>query len=138
MSGNAEPAEIGGGGAAAAANPPDASRWIAAIGYVGFLCFFALWRAKRDDFVRGHASQAVLLFVAECAALAAALILGATIGKMRIVGLLFVGLFDLAAGLAALMLSLVGFLKALFGRDWRMPFLGEHREKVPGLHWQES
>ncbi|HEY5132463.1 MAG TPA: hypothetical protein VII85_02120 [Candidatus Krumholzibacteriaceae bacterium] len=39
---------------------------------------------------------------------------------------------------AALMLSLAGFVKALFGEDWRMPFLGDYRDRVPGLNWQEG
>jgi uncharacterized membrane protein len=117
-----------------AAKPSDESRWIAAIGYVAFMCFFSLWRARRDSFVRKHASQAVLLFIAECAALAVGAILGSTVGRIKIAGLIAVGFFDLVAALAALMLSLSGFIKALFGEDWRMPFLGEYREKVPGLH----
>lgn len=125
-------------GAEPVVKPSDGSRWTAAVGYVAFMCFFSLWRAKRDPFVRAHASQAVLLFVVECAALAAAVILAGTVGKIKFVGLLVVGLYDLVAALAALILSLAGFIKALFGQDWRMPFLGEHREKVPGFDWQES
>jgi uncharacterized membrane protein len=120
------------------AKPSDASRWIAAIGYIAFVCFFSLWRAKRDPFIRMHASQAVLLFIAECAALAAAVILLSTIGKIKIAGLVVVGFFNLVTALAALILSFAGFIKALFGEDWKMPFLGEYREKVPGLRWQEG
>jgi uncharacterized membrane protein len=121
-----------------AAKPSDGSRWIAAVGYVAFVCFFSLWHAKKDPFIRAHASQAVLLFIAECAALAAAVILGSTIGRIKIAGFIVIGLFYLVTALAALILSLAGFLKALFGDDWKMPFLGEYREKVPGLHWQEG
>ncbi len=125
-------------GAEPAVKPSEASRWIAAVAYLAFMCFFSLWRAKRDPFIRAHASQAVLLFVAECAAVAAAAILAGTVGKIKFAGLIAVGLFDLVAALAALILSLAGFIKALFGEDWRMPFLGAHREKVPGFHWQEG
>jgi uncharacterized membrane protein len=120
------------------AKPSDGSRWIAAVGYIAFICFFSLWRAKKDPFIRAHASQSVLLFIVECAALAVAAILGSTIGRIKIAGLIIVGLFYLVTALAALMLSLAGFFKALFGMEWRMPFLGEYREKVPGLHWQEG
>jgi uncharacterized membrane protein len=126
------------GGADPAVKPSDGSRWIAAVGYVAFICFFSLWRAKRDPFIRAHASQAVLLFIAECAGVAVAVILAGTVGRIKFAGLIAVGLFDLVAALAALMLSLAGFIKALFGEDWRMPFLGGHREKVPGFHWQEG
>jgi uncharacterized membrane protein len=124
------------GGGDPVAKPSDGSRWIAALGYVAFMCFFSLWRAKRDPFIRGHASQGVLLFVAECGAVIAAVILAGTVGKIRFAGIIVVGLFDLAAALAALMLSLAGFVKALFGEDWRMPFLGGYRDRVPGLDRQ--
>ncbi|MGD1049022.1 MAG: hypothetical protein ABR899_09785, partial [Candidatus Krumholzibacteriaceae bacterium] len=84
------------------------------------------------------ASQGVLLFLAECAAIVMDVILGATVGQIKIIGPVIVALFMLVTGLAALMLSLAGFLKALFGEDWRMPFLGEYRDRVPGLNWQEG
>jgi len=118
--------------------PTDGARWIAAAGYVAFVCFFALWKARRDPFIRFHASQGLLLFVTECAAVAIAFIRGLTIGKIRFVGLVVVGLFELMTALGALALSAVGFAKALFGEYWSMPFLGEYRERVPGLHWQEG
>jgi uncharacterized membrane protein len=118
--------------------PSDRARWVAAAGYIGFVCFFSLWSARKDSFIRSHASQGVLLFVAECAGLLIGVILLATVGQIKIVGLVIVGFFELIAGLAALMLSLAGFVKALFGEDWRMPFLGEYRDRVPGLNWQEG
>lgn len=118
--------------------PSDRARWIAAVGYIGFVCFFSLWSARKDSFIRSHASQGVLLFVAECAGILVGVILGVTVGQIKIIGLIIVGLFELIAGLAALMLSLAGFVKALFGEDWRMPFLGDYRDRVPGLNWQEG
>jgi len=118
--------------------PSDRDRWIAAAGYIFFICFLSLWRAKKESFIRAHASQGVLLFLAECAAIVMDVILGATVGQIKIIGPVIVALFMLVTGLAALMLSLAGFLKALFGEDWRMPFLGEYRDRVPGLNWQEG
>ncbi len=129
QTGEEKPRETG----TALAEPPDRSRWIAAVGYLGPLCFLALWSAKRDAFIRAHASQGVLLFFFECAAVIASAILAATVGKIKIVGLVIVGFFDLVAGLAALSLTVVGFVKALFGEDWRMPFLGHFRGRVPGV-----
>ncbi|MFA4947252.1 MAG: hypothetical protein WC674_01945 [Candidatus Krumholzibacteriia bacterium] len=87
MKENAGENAIAEAGESRTAKPSDGSRWIAAVGYVGFIV---------------------------------------------------IGLFYLVTALAALILSLAGFLKALFGDDWKMPFLGEYREKVPGLHWQEG
>lgn len=118
--------------------PPERSRWIAAVGYLAFVCFLAMRHSRKDPFVRFHASQAFLLFLAECAALAVGIILSRTVGEIRIIGLIVVGLFELIAGLGALALSAVGFMKALFGTYWSMPFLGEYRDRVPGFHWQEG
>ncbi len=126
------------GGSGDAAKPSERSRWIAAIGYIAFMSVFSLWRAKEDRFVRAHASQALLLFIGECAAVAVAAALTGTVGRIELAGMIVVGIFDLIAALAAIMLSLAGFMNALFGRDWRMPFFGEHREKVPGFNWQEG
>ncbi len=67
-----------------------------------------------------------------------AAILSATVGRIKIAGFIIVGLFELVTALAALVLSIVGMVKALFGEDWRMPFLGEYRDRVPGIHWQED
>lgn len=128
----------GGEAVEAGARPSDRSRWIAAIGYIFFVCLFSLWKAGKDPFIRAHAAQAVLLFIAECAALVAAAILSATIGKIEIVGLIVMAVFELVAALAALILSVAGIVKALFGEDWRMPFLGEFRDRVPGFQWRED
>jgi uncharacterized membrane protein len=119
-------------------SPSERSRWIAAISYLTFLCFFSLWRSKDDPFIKYHARQGFLLLLGECVILVATLILEVTIGKLRLVGMLVIGLFRLAAGLGALTLSVVGFVKALFGEYWHLPLLGDYREKVPGLHVEKD
>lgn len=119
-------------------SPSERSRWLAAMSYLTFLCFFSLWRSKDDPFIKYHARQGFLLLLAECVVLVATLILEVTIGKIRLVGMLVIGLFRLAAGLGALTLSVVGFVKALFGEYWHLPLLGDYREKVPGLHVEEK
>jgi uncharacterized membrane protein len=136
--GNGAKGTSGGEGEEATAKPSDRSRWIAAVGYIFCVCLFSLWKAGKDPFIRAHAAQAVLLFIAECAALAAAAILSATVGRIEIVGLIVMVVFELLAALAALILSIAGIVKALFGEDWRMPFLGEFRDKVPGFQWHED
>jgi len=122
------------GGEELTASPSERSRWIAAASYLTFLCFFSLWRSKDDPFIKYHARQGFLLLLGECVVIVATLILEVTIGKLRLVGLLVIGLIRLAAGLGALTLSVVGFVKALFGEYWHLPLLGDYREKVPGLH----
>lgn len=118
--------------------PSDGSRWMAAISYLMFFCFLSLWKSKEDPFVKYHARQGFLLLLGECVVLVVTLILDLTIGKLRLVGVLIVGLVQLVAGLGALTLSVLGFVKALFGEYWNLPFLGEYREKIPGFHRTEK
>ena len=118
--------------------PSDRSRWIAAVGYVVFLCFFSLWRAGNDPFIRYHARQGFLLFLAECVVIVLTIILDMTIGKLRFFGMVLIGLFQLVVGLGALTLSVLGFVKALFGEYWHLPFLGDYSEKVPVLQREEK
>jgi uncharacterized membrane protein len=120
------------------ASPSERSRWIAAVSYLTFLCFFSLWRSKDDPFIKYHARQGFLLLLGECVVLVATLILEVTIGKLRLVGMIVIGLFRLAAGLGALTLSVVGFVKALFGEYWHLPLLGDYRERVPGSFVEEK
>ena len=118
--------------------PSDRSRWIAAISYVVFLCFFSLWRAGNDPFIRYHARQGFLLFLAECVVVVLTIILNLTIGKLRFFGMVVIGLFQFVVGLGALTLSVLGFVKALFGEYWNLPFLGEYSDRVPVLQREKK
>ena len=109
----------------------DHERWYAAIGYMFVLCFFSLWKGKESEFVRFHARQAFLLFVAECASFLAILVVDATVGRLPFLGLLIVILLQIVVYLSALFLSVTGLVKALFGERWVMPFLGVYGERVP-------
>jgi uncharacterized membrane protein len=118
--------------------PSDRSRWIASLSYLTFLCFFSLWRSKGDGYIRYHARQGFLLLLAECVSIVAIIILEVTLGRVRFIGFVVVLILQLVTGLGALTLSVVGFVKALFGEYWHLPFLGEYGEKVPGLHPHDS
>lgn len=133
----AEDAAPAAGGGTEPQSPSDRSRWIAAVSYVVFLCFFSLWRAGNDPFIRYHARQGFLLFLAECVVIVLTIILDMTIGKLRFFGMVVIGLFQLIVGLGALTLSVLGFVKALFGEYWHLPFLGEYSERVPVLQREE-
>lgn len=114
-------------------SPSDLDRWVAAIGYLFFMCFFALWKSKDSPFVRFHSRQAFLLFLSEIVAFILLVIIDKTIGRLPFLGLLIVVLLQIAVYLVALMLSVMGFVKALFGERWEMPFFGPYSEKVPML-----
>ena len=109
----------------------DSERWYAAIGYVFFLCFLSLRKGRDSEFVRFHARQAFVLFVAECMGLAAILIVDQTIGRVPFLGLLVVIVLQIAVYLSALFLVVMGFVKAFFGERWTMPFLGRFSERAP-------
>ncbi|UCF05428.1 MAG: hypothetical protein JSV33_16205 [bacterium] len=116
-----------------AGRPSDRSRWIAAISYLVFFCFLSLWKSQKDPFIKFHARQGFLLLLAECVAIVVIIIFDITIGKLRLIGLVIVGLLQLITGLGALTLSVIGFVKAIFGEYWNLPFLGEYRDRVPDL-----
>ena len=98
---------------------------------MGDLCFFSLWKGRESEFIRFHSRQAFLLFAAECVAFLAILIIERTIGRLPFLGLLIVVLLQIAAYLSALLLSVMGFVKAMFGERWTMPFIGAYSDRVP-------
>ena len=114
--------------------PSDRSRWMASLSYLAFLCFLSLSRSKDDPFIQYHARQGFLLLLAECVAIVTIIILEITLGRVRFVGFIVVLILQLITGLGALTLSVVGFVKALFGEYWHLPFLGEYADRVPDLH----
>jgi uncharacterized membrane protein len=115
------------------ATPTDHERWYAALGYLFFLCFLALWKARDSRFVRFHARQAFLLLLSECVAFLAIEVIDRTVGRLPLLGLFEVVIAQVFVYQAALFLSVMGFVKALFGELWEMPFFGPYREKIPPL-----
>lgn len=111
----------------------DHERWYAAVGYFFFLCFFSLWKGRESDFTRFHSRQAFLLFLAECVSIVGILIVDRTVGRLPFLGLLIVILLQIVVYLSALLLSVMGFVKALFGERWVMPFFGAYSDKVPPI-----
>jgi uncharacterized membrane protein len=111
----------------------DHERWYAAISYLFFFCFFGLWKARESEFIRFHARQAFLLFLAEVISLFVIVILDRTVGRLPFLGLLLVILLQIVVYLAALLLSVMGFVKALFGEKWILPFFGHYGDSVPTI-----
>jgi uncharacterized membrane protein len=109
----------------------DHERWYAAIAYVFFLCFVSLWKGKESDFIRFHSRQGFLLFLAECVSFGAVIIVDQTVGRLPFLGLFVVIVLQIVVYLSALFLSVIGFVKALFGERWIMPVLGNYIERVP-------
>jgi uncharacterized Tic20 family protein len=58
-------------------------------------------------------------------------IIDASLGKLPLLGFLLVIILRLCFFLFALIVSVLGFTKALFGEDWRIPYLDELADRVP-------
>lgn len=90
-----------------------------------------MWKGKDSPFTRFHARQAFLLFISECVAFAVIVLIDHTVGRLPFLGLLIVVLAQIVVYLTALFLSVMGFVKALFGERWEIPFFAPYRERVP-------
>ena len=106
-------------------------RWLGAVCYLSFLCFVPIVSRPRSEFLARHCRQGFALFFAEVVVFLVLAIIDRTIGRIPILGLLVSILLNLVFFLVCLMLSVIGFVKALSGEEWRMPFLDELADRVP-------
>jgi uncharacterized membrane protein len=121
-------------GSAAAAEPSDTSRWLSALAYAFVVAVFVVYEARRrphDDYLRFHARQGFVLFFAEFALLVVSMILNQTIGRIDVLGFVLMVTWNLCTGLAAVGVSVMGFMYALSGERWHLPVLGNFANRVP-------
>jgi len=85
----------------------------------------------KTAFLARHCRQGFALFFAQVVALIALAVLDATIGVIPVLGFIISLLLHLAVVLAALGLSVLGFVKALAGESWDIPYLDDIAVKVP-------
>jgi uncharacterized membrane protein len=86
------------------------SNLMAALSYVWILSVVMLIIKKDDEFVKFHARQGLILFIAS------------------FVGVIpFIGWF---IGLIVVVLDIVGFIKALSGERYKVPVVGDIAEKI--------
>lgn len=111
--------------------PTDRERWWAAVSYLFIGCFIPLLLKHRTEYVRFHLRQGFTLFFAECIGFLIILIIHVTLGQLPFLGLLILILARLIVYLAALSLSVFGFVKALFGERWSLPILGDYSHHIP-------
>lgn len=105
-------------------------RALAAVAYLPGLFVIGLLDAPRNRFVRFHARQGLVLFLAEAAAYAAILIVDGSLGRIPILGLVVGAVLRLIAGLLFLAVALYGIAKALSGETLRIPFLGDVADRL--------
>ncbi len=93
------------------------SRVMAAMSYLGILCFVPLLFSRDDDFVFFHARQGLVLW---------------SWGVLAIFSLVLPGFgwfFTVSSSLITV-LSLVGFLSAAFLHTWKFPLIGDLAETL--------
>ena len=107
-------------------------RWLGAVCYVGFLVFIPILTVKeKSEFLAAHCRQGFALFFAEVVLYIVLNIFDATLGRLPLIGLLVTIVLHLAAMIACLSLSVIGFIKALSGEECRLPVIDEYADRVP-------
>jgi uncharacterized membrane protein len=106
-------------------------RLLAAIAYLPGLCFVGLLGAPENAFIGFHARQGFLLFLLECMLAVFFWIYDVTLGQIPYVGP-FVGyVVKFVVWTAILLVTAFGAAKAAGGETLRLPYLGDHVERVP-------
>ena len=113
-------------------NPiPARERWLAAICYVPILVIVPISTKQKSEFLVRHCRQGFALLFAEIVGWLFLHLIGSTVGMIPILGFLVVLVLNLLVVLLFLGLTIMGFVRALFGESWRIPYLDELAEKVP-------
>ena len=87
--------------------------YVAALSYLGILCFIPLFLKRDSAFTQGHARQGLVLLIAE--------IIGIFIAWIPLFGQLLMLSFILA--------SAYGIKQTLEGKEWEVPVIGKYAEK---------
>jgi fumarate reductase subunit D len=94
------------------------SRLLAAISYLGIMCFVPLLVAREDEFVTFHAKQGLVIWM--WSALAIFVLHVPVLGKW---------VFGFSAMLA-IAFSALGLLSVVFGRAWKLPLISYVSERI--------
>jgi uncharacterized membrane protein len=105
-------------------------RALAAIAYLPGLFVIGLLDAPKNRFVRFHARQGLVLFLAEAAVWVALMIYDGSVGRIPVLGLVLGAVIRLALGLGFLAVALYGIAKSLSGETVRIPFLGDVADRM--------
>jgi uncharacterized membrane protein len=110
---------------------PARERWLAAICYVPILVILPILSRDKSAFLVRHCRQGFALLFAEIVGWLLLHLVGSTVGMIPFLGFLVVVVLNFVVVLLFLGLSIMGFVRALFGEEWRIPYLDELAEKVP-------
>jgi len=106
-------------------------RWLGAICYLSCFVFISILTKDRSRFLARHCRQGFALLFAEIVGVAFIFIVDISLGQLPILGFILIIALRLIFFLAVLSISILGFIKALFGEDWRVPYLDELADRVP-------
>jgi uncharacterized membrane protein len=106
-------------------------RWLGAACYASVLVIVAIMAKNRSKFLARHCRQGFALLFAEIVGVAFIMIIDVTLGQLPVLGFILVIALRLVFFLAVLSVSILGFTKALFGEEWRIPYLDELADRVP-------
>lgn len=106
-------------------------RWLAALAYVTILVLVPLLSPNKSAFLARHTRQGFALFFAEIVGLVFLWIIDTTIGRVPVLGFLLLILLKLILFLAFFATAVLGFMKAIFGQEWRIPYLDEFADRIP-------
>lgn len=93
--------------------PTSEEKLWAVLSYIWVLSIVALL-VKKEKFIHNHAKQGFLIFVAECFIF------------VPIIGWIFGWLVSIVA----FILSIIGIINALDGKEWKVPIVGEWWDKT--------
>lgn len=106
-------------------------RWLGALCYLSVLVFIPMMATAKTPFLARHCRQGFALLFAEVVGVFFIWIIDGTLGRLPLLGFLLVILLRLVFFLAVLVVSVLGFTKALFGEDWRIPYLEDLADRIP-------
>lgn len=92
----------------------ESNKVVAALSYLGILFLVPLLAAKQSKFAQFHAKQGLVLFVAEVV--------------VSFVG--WIPFFGWAAALVVFLAAVYGFLQALQGVYWEIPYVGKYAKEL--------
>ncbi len=106
-------------------------RWLSAICYLSVLVFIPLLAKHKSPFLARHCRQGFALFIVQVVGIIFIGIIDGTLGMIPLLGFLLALLLRLAFFLGFLGVAMLGFFRAIFGEDWRIPYLDELAERLP-------
>ena len=95
---------------------------MAALSYVFVLCLIPLLLSRDSAYVQFHAKQGLVLFIVEVVVM----ILASVLVFIPLLG----WLANLVMYLFVFIMAITGFVKALQGKKWEMPWLGSYAKKL--------